>query len=128
MKQTVLHRCLFALLLVVVLLVPVALRPITTSSAPTDTRSPAGSAVESLAPLLSSSAWYGWQNLGKTNGYATHDPVIGQNQDGHLEILAWAQYGTGTTDNAVYRRNQTAVNGSSWTAWAPSGDFGGGHF
>lgn len=37
MKHTVFHRGLFGLLLFVILLVPMALRPATISSAPTDT-------------------------------------------------------------------------------------------
>lgn len=60
------------------------------------------------------------------NGYDVQNPVIGRNQDGRLEIFAWAWNGSGTWDNAVYRRNQTAVNGTSWAAWASLGTWSGG--
>lgn len=119
MTHFLLRRSLLGSVLVLFCLVPLALRPTATWSAATSSTTIL--AVEEQVPQLATGNWYGWQNLGYLNGTEVDYPVIGRNQDGHLEIFASTEYGTGVLDKAVYRRNQIGVNGTSWTAWASLG-------
>ncbi len=119
MKHALLRRSLVGWVHLLRCLAPLALRPTATWSPATSSETSDGGAAES--PQQATGTWFGWENLGKVNGNPVQDPVIGKNQDGRLELFAMAEYGATSMDRTVYRRNQTAVNGAGWTAWANLG-------
>lgn len=119
MTHSKLGRSLLGLLLVLVFVIPTALSPTATGSAASSPA--AGQPVAAQAPQAATSVWAGWYSIGDLNGNDVQNPVIGQNQDGHLEVFAWANYGPTASDHAVYRTNQIGPNSSSWTAWTALG-------
>jgi hypothetical protein len=115
MTRFLLRRCLLGLVLVLVCLVPLALRPTATWSAATSSEN--SGEVAEQSPLLATGTWFGWQNLGNPNANPISDPAIGRNNDGRLQIFAWSNWGTDVMDRGVYQRLQTTVNGTSWSVW-----------
>jgi uncharacterized repeat protein (TIGR02543 family) len=86
---------------------------------PTHASAPPGAKTRGSQATL---GWLGWQSLGKPAGVTSLSfPVVGQNQDGYLEVFA-SDPSTGGTDYAVYHIKQTS---GGWGAWqrlgAPSG-------
>jgi hypothetical protein len=67
------------------------------------------------APLNS---WDSWKSMGKlpiTGDYGFERIVVGQNQDGRLEV-----FGIGS-DGGLWNNYQTMPNSSSWSGWADMG-------
>jgi hypothetical protein len=61
--------------------------------------------------------WGSWKSLGKplTGQYGVERVVVGQNQDGRLEV-----FGIGS-DSALWHKYQAKPNSSTWSGWATLG-------
>jgi hypothetical protein len=113
-NRTIASRPVTVILLVAIGSLLVSLHPATT-------RSYTASTYAGPRPVMR--AWSTWTSLGLINGRAVKWPVVGQNQDGRLEVFAGDDV-TGTA-YSVYHLWQIAPNGS-WSNWAAVGPHGDG--
>ena len=104
LNARVIHRLALSGMLVVLLVLLSALPPLGASPGPAD---------RSGEPQIIQT-WLGWTNLGKPAGVTSvRWPVVGQNQDGRLEVFA-GNSATSDSDRVVYHIWQTVSGWSSW--------------
>ncbi len=77
-----------------------------------------GSEKDFTVKTISLNNWGNWKSLGKpplSGHYGVERLVVGQNQDGRLEIFAVG------SDGALWHKYQTTPNSGSWSGWANLG-------
>jgi hypothetical protein len=76
-----------------------------------------GSEKDFSITIAAQNKWGAWKNLGKplTGPYGVEHLVVGQNQDGRLEILAIG------SDGALWHNYQTLPDSGSWSGWGNMG-------